>query len=200
MITDVTSEQTPKLVMDAAAGSRAAFAQLVRRNHESVRTFLCRHLPHPDAADDLAQEVFLTAYRQISTYHGQGRFESWLLGIARNKALEYLRSESRRKQRDLRAALARWQVERLQESAQDPAEHQRVLLALRSCLDALPPASRRLVDRFYFAEESAESIGLTMDRKPGAVRMALLRIRQILADCVAGKTEGEGMLLPEAGP
>ena len=182
--------ETSRLVLAARQGSREAFAQLVRLHHELVRSFLCRHVSHADVADDLAQEVFLVAFRRMGEFRGDARFSTWLLGISRKLALEYLRRESRRKRRDVEAAVARWRAERLVESEDDPARHETALSALRGCVDALPEDSRRVVERFYFENESAESIARRAAKKAGAIRMMLMRIRKALSDCVESKLQG----------
>jgi len=73
------------LITRALAGDRDAFGDLVRRHQSAVRQFL-RHLARGDAAaaDDLAQETFVTAWRTLPRYHGGSAFNTWLLGIAHN--------------------------------------------------------------------------------------------------------------------
>ena len=64
-------------------GDRRAFEQLVRRNQGMVRAQL-RRLLHGDeaAADDLAQETFMLAWRNLDQFRGEARFSSWLYRIA----------------------------------------------------------------------------------------------------------------------
>ncbi|HET7536935.1 MAG TPA: RNA polymerase sigma factor, partial [Candidatus Didemnitutus sp.] len=64
---------------------QAAFGELVRRHQSAVRHFL-RHLTKGDAAlaDDLAQETFVQAYRNLSRFENRATFATWLLGIAHN--------------------------------------------------------------------------------------------------------------------
>lgn len=65
---------------------RGAFGELVQRHHTALRHFL-RHLTRGDAAtaDDLAQETFVLAYRQLTRFRGDARFQTWLFGIAHNQ-------------------------------------------------------------------------------------------------------------------
>ena len=49
-----------------------------------------------EAVDDMAQEVFLVAFRQLGQFQAAAPFQSWVLGIARNQALSFLRGEARR--------------------------------------------------------------------------------------------------------
>jgi RNA polymerase sigma factor (sigma-70 family) len=82
----VTEPDSELIVRVAIDDDRPAFAELVRRHQSAVRRFL-RHLSRPDdaLADDLAQETFVRAYRNISRFRGDSAFSTWLLGIAHNQ-------------------------------------------------------------------------------------------------------------------
>jgi len=69
-----------------------AFGELVRRHQSSVRGLL-RQLTRADAAlgDDLAQEAFVRAYRNIRSFRGEARFSTWLYRIAYNCFREHAR-------------------------------------------------------------------------------------------------------------
>ncbi|HEY4147238.1 RNA polymerase sigma factor [Pinirhizobacter sp.] len=77
-------------------GDRRAFEQLVRRNQGMVRAQL-RRLLHGDdaAADDLAQETFILAWRRLDQFRGEARFSSWVYRIAYTCFLQARRSPSR---------------------------------------------------------------------------------------------------------
>lgn len=87
-----------QLAKAAAAGSPAAFTELVRRHEGSVRRFLLRLSGH--SADDLAQEVFIHAWRLGSSWRGTGSYKSWLMGIAWTQFLSSTRSDKRRSARE----------------------------------------------------------------------------------------------------
>lgn len=77
----------PELIVRVAVSDdHAAFGELVRRHQSAVRHFL-RHLARGDAAlaDDLAQETFILAYRQLARFENRSSFPTWLLGIAHNQ-------------------------------------------------------------------------------------------------------------------
>lgn len=89
------------LAREAAAGNAAAFTRLVRLHEGAVRRFLAR-LSRGDA-DDLAQEVFLKAWRAASSWRGDGSYRGWLLRIAWTLFLTAHRGEQRRGARDQEA-------------------------------------------------------------------------------------------------
>ena len=79
-------------------GRTDAFGQVVRAYALPLRSYLASQVHHLEDVDDLAQEVFLTAFRNLSGYRRGEDFGAWLRGIARNKLLTYFRSQSRRNQ------------------------------------------------------------------------------------------------------
>ncbi len=88
------------LLEAVAAGSRAAFAELVDRHQQAVRAFLRRVCIESQDIDDIAQEAFLVAWSQAGRYRGQASERTWLCAIAWRKARDAARSAGRRRQRD----------------------------------------------------------------------------------------------------
>jgi len=80
-----------ELVSTAARGDRAAFAELHRRYHRMVHGLLLARVPAA-AADDLVQDVFVTALERLVGLHDGEAFGGWLAQIARNRAIDHLRA------------------------------------------------------------------------------------------------------------
>jgi RNA polymerase sigma factor (sigma-70 family) len=78
----------------AAGGDAGAFAMLVENHERALRSFLARTFG-PDAADDIAQEAFLKAWRAAGQYDGRARYSTWLTRIAWRCRLDALRREGR---------------------------------------------------------------------------------------------------------
>lgn len=89
------------LARQAAAGDAAAFAALVRLHEARVRRFLARLTR--EGADDLAQEVFIKAWRMRAAWREEGSYGGWLMRIAWTTFLSVRRSDSRRQERDFQA-------------------------------------------------------------------------------------------------
>jgi len=173
----------------AKTGAPEALGQLVELFQQPVRIYLARLVRRPDVVDDLAQEVFLTAFKSLAD-HAKGRpLLPWLLGIARHRALHHLRGESKRLQREggnLDAVLTGWRLAEAS-SPSEPIDLPDELAALRACLDKLPARHRDVVRAYYFDDQTAVEIGGRLGRTPSGVRMLLLRVRSALAECL--KTE-----------
>ncbi len=165
------------------------FHQIVVEHQQSVRVFLARYVFCSQQIDDLAQEVFIVAYRQLRHFRQESTLSTWLLGIARNKALGFLRSEVtqlRNRKQFAEAKLVGLSLESLDQEFDSMKNHER-LIALSECLELLPPQSRQLVHRFYFRNEKASVIATVTQQKDGTVRMKLKRIREVLHKCIASK-------------
>ena len=175
------------LIRQAVAGSRDAFALLVQLHQAAVRWCVVRYVRDPATADDLAQEVFLAAYKNLATCRSTGSLRGWLLGIARNMAIQHVRTEARRRLKErgpLSTQLAQWRIEQLEQAPGDDLEHERKFDTLRHCVEHLAPESRRVVEEHYFHRQTVESIAQRQGRGAGAVRMMLLRIRKALGECI----------------
>ena len=77
------------------SGDRSAFRILVERYEGMVFDLAHQYADHPDAAEDLAQDVFLKAYRRIDDLQDPDRFASWLYGIALNRGRDYAKNARR---------------------------------------------------------------------------------------------------------
>lgn len=89
------NETIATAIRNAQRGDHAAFEILVRHFAPRVFQVASRFFPH-DRVEELAQEVFLTAYQQLPNYRGEGSFEGWLARIATTRCLNALRAERRR--------------------------------------------------------------------------------------------------------
>src|SRR5919205_3836268 len=78
------------LIAAAAAGDRSAFGELYQRYARMVHGILLARVP-PGEAEDLVQDVFVSAMRQLRVLRTAAAFRGWLAAIARNRAIDYFR-------------------------------------------------------------------------------------------------------------
>ena len=82
------------LIQSIADGNRDAMRVLFARYNVRIYRFLLRFIADNSAAEDLVSEVFLDVWRQAAGFQGRSQVGTWLLAIARNKALSTLRRRS----------------------------------------------------------------------------------------------------------
>lgn len=165
------------------AGFDDAFTTVVAEQHVQLRAFVRALGVEPDWVDDLAQETFLVALREQKSFDSQKDIGKWLRGIARNLVRNETRKDARRR-RILHEGLAELLVGASQAEPDATGWEETSLPALRDCVEQLPPKSRQIVAGRYGdgwkAPDLADCVGMTA----GAVRKALMRIRQQLKRCI----------------
>jgi RNA polymerase sigma-70 factor (ECF subfamily) len=88
---DLRDAADPLVIALACAGDSQAFAEIVKRRHARVRKFMYHLCREPQTGDDLAQQVFLTAWRSLRQLRTAGAFDGWLKRIMITTWLEELR-------------------------------------------------------------------------------------------------------------
>jgi RNA polymerase sigma-70 factor (ECF subfamily) len=165
------------LARDAIRGDRGAFGELYQRYVRMVHGILLARVPFSDA-EDLVQDVFVSALRKVSLLRSPAAFRGWLASIARNRAIEYHRSARSESELD-EEVLARKAPQAMHPEAEE------ILDTIRR----LPEAYRetlilRLVEGMT-GPEIAVQTGLTQD----SVRVNLFRGMKMLRERLGGATK-----------
>jgi RNA polymerase sigma factor (sigma-70 family) len=176
----VSTVSDEALLAGLATGDRTAAAGFVRRFQSRVYGLAVTILGDPTAAEDVAQDTFVRAWRHASTYDARrGAVATWLLTIARNLAVDRARlGRSRPVDPDLIASQLERQASpgRIDETAHVAERHR-----LRELLLALPPEQRRaVVLATYFgrtAKEISELDGTPVGTVKTRIRDGLLKLR-----------------------
>lgn len=154
--------------------SSAAFERIYRDNYDFVFRCVCR-LGITSGADDVVQEVFITAYRRLDTYAGRGSVKAWLGGIARRVVFRSRRGETRRARRHELLAAVPPETEDLDRALErsDAARH---LDAFLETLDADKRTAFVLCElESLTGREVAERLGVNQNTVHARLRAARMR-------------------------
>ncbi|HKI00584.1 MAG TPA: sigma-70 family RNA polymerase sigma factor [Thermoanaerobaculia bacterium] len=188
-----------EVVVSALRGSQDAYRELVKRFERPVYSLILRMVQDPASAEDLAQEVFVKAFRRLNTYDPQWKFSSWLFKIAHNSTIDHLRRgtpetvplEAADDERgSLGAVLA-------DETVEDPlaaAERRDLGRSLERAIALLRPEYRQAVLMFYAHGASYQEICEVTGLPLGTVKTNLHRARKELAQAMTSLGWG-----PETG-
>ena len=176
----MTSDDDARLLAEARAGSRLALSRLIDRHQQAVRAFLRRVAADREEADDLAQETFVTAWTQLSTWRGQSTVRAWLLGIAWRKARSASRSMFRRMARDRAWSEAEALLPASGVSAEDRLALEGAMKRLN--LDQRAAVALCLAEDYSHAE-AAEILGLPL----GTLKSQVLRGRAKLLEVLESR-------------
>ncbi len=166
------------LIGRIATGDRLAMQVLFARHHVRVYRFVLRLVRDELVAEDLISEVFLDVWRQAGRFEGRSQVSTWLLAIARFKALSALR---RRPDEELDDETA--------EAIEDPSDDPEVSLdkkdksaAIRKCLEKLSAEHREIIDLVYYHEKSVEEVAQIVGIPENTVKTRMFYARKRLAE------------------
>lgn len=173
----------------AKKGDLEAFGLLVERHQAAIRGFAAARIDDPFEAQDLAQEVFLVAFRRLREIDAERPLRPWLFAIAAN-----LIRNHRRKRKPVPMggsseeilALLNREVESLDANWNEgPA-----FAAMEVCLGKLEGAARELLRLRYEEGMGIAEIGGSIGGKHSTITMKLHRLREQLRSCIEGQVEG----------
>lgn len=165
------------LVAKIAAGNRLAMQVLFARHYARIYRFVLRLLGSEALAEDVTSEVFLDVWRQAHRFEARSAVTTWLLAIARHKALAELR---RRPEPPSDAASM---------DASDPADNPEATFAikhrgeiLRNCLTRLSPRHREIIDLVYYHEKSVQEAAAILGVPGNTVKTRMFHARKKLSE------------------
>ncbi|MBI3862534.1 MAG: sigma-70 family RNA polymerase sigma factor [Planctomycetia bacterium] len=178
-------------MLRAKAGDQSAFTQLVGNYQDRLVGVLAHLLQNKDAAEDLAQEVFLRIYRARHGYEPTAKFATWLFRIANNLASNSRRDSGRRKEVVLSVndsgPLGPRPGERViaEKSALMPArqfDQTEMQSVVQAALQTLNEKQRMAVLLHKFEEMSYVDIAAALETSPSAIKSLLSRARDNLRE------------------
>lgn len=148
-------------------GDKRAFEDIMERNYKRIFVFICRMTSDEVAAEDLTQEVFIKLYGMAHSYLPRAKLSTMLFQIARNTALNYLRS--------LKPSIS---IDETSEDSHAINPHQvlqqeELAGQVRLAIEALPENQRVAVLLRRYEDMSYEEIAQAMQTSPKAVKSLL---------------------------
>ncbi|HVV40632.1 MAG TPA: sigma-70 family RNA polymerase sigma factor [Nitrobacter sp.] len=170
---------TDEMLLERIAdGDRTAMHTLYARHNVRIYRFVLRTLRDASTAEDIVSQVFLDVWRAAGQFEGRSQVSTWLLSIARFKALTALRQ---RRHEDI-------DQDNVLEIADDADTPERSLdrsntsAILRACIAKLSPAHREIIELVYYHEKSVEEAGIIIGIPQSTVKTRMFYARKQLAD------------------
>jgi RNA polymerase sigma-70 factor (ECF subfamily) len=191
---ELVSPLDEQLIEAVAAGDDAALGVLYDRYAKAVFSLAVRITQDQGLAEEITQEVFLRLWRNAGTFSAErGRFSSWLLSVTHHLAVDQLRR--RRVRPQTVASTDDAQVQGMPDTRADVEEEAWLSVqrsAVRTALDQLPPAQRRVIELAYFGGLTHVEIAATLGDPLGTVktrlRLGLQKLRELLQTPEPGVT------------
>lgn len=170
------------LLESIADGNRTAMHILYCRHNVRVYRFILRIVRDATTAEDLVSQVFLDVWRTAGQFQGRSQVSTWLLSIARFKALTAMRQ---RRFEDIDQEDVR-QIPDDNDTPETSLDRSDTSAILRACVQKLSPAHREIINLVYYHEKSVEEVGRIIGIPQSTVKTRMFYARKQLADLLKG--------------
>ena len=171
-------------------GNKSAISTLIDKYNRRVRDYLRMMVKDDDVADDIAQETFIKVIKVIDEgrYVDNGKFLSWVLRIAHNRALDYFRAQ--KSNNSVSESSAGYHVlgtlRYAENSIEDNIISDQTNQSIRDLVELLPEEQREVVMLRYYSDLSfkdiAEQTGVSINTALGRMRYALINLRKMIKE------------------
>lgn len=178
-------------IIEAVLGGRPErYEDLVRRHKALVVSYCYGRVAHRETAEDLAQETFVRAYKALATLKKPAVFASWVLSIAHNICVDYLRNKSRTVslethcEKDSRGRIIL--PDGSQTGAEENAERGEIRDLIIRAINSMPEEYRVTLMMRHVGGMSCEDIADSLGVSVGTVTSRLSRAHRVLREKLAG--------------
>ncbi len=169
----------PVLIAEMRQKSSAAFQYLYEKYKGAVKTVILQVVNDDTISDDILQQVFVAYWQKIDMYDSsKGRLFTWMLNIARNASIDYLRSKAHKiSQKNV-------STDNIVYSERVSVSHNIDTIGLQKYVNLLKPEWKEVVVASYFNgnthEEIAENLGIPLGTIKTRLRAALIELRKTM--------------------
>ena len=170
------------LLESIADGGPSAMHIFYSRHNLRVYRFVLRIVRNATLAEDLTSQVFLDVWRTARQFERRSQVSTWLLSIARFKALTALR-QRRHEDIDQEHVL---EIADQSDTPETSLERNKTSAILRACIAKLSAAHREIINLVYYHEKSVEEVGAIIGIPQSTVKTRMFYARKQLADLLRG--------------
>lgn len=177
-----TEPEEKDIIARVLNGDQQSYAVLVERYRNFVFTLVLRYIKGREDAEEVAQDVFVKAYRALADFKGNSKLSTWLYTITTTTCITFLR----KKQLDIQSLDNEKVFETVDRvdggmSANQIEQKSRINM-VNEAIRMLSPDDAQVLTLFYKGEQTMEEIAQILHKEPNAVKVQLHRARGRLKD------------------
>ena len=171
-----------EIIARVLRGETQLYAELVKRYQNFVFTITLRYASQREDAEEIAQDIFVKAYRSLADFRGESKFSTWLYTIVNTTCITFLR----KKKLDVQS-LDNEKVFEVADNVDsgfraNQVEQKSKIQMVNKAIQLLSPDDAKLITLFYKGEQSLEEIGQILGIEPNTVKVKLHRARARLKE------------------
>jgi RNA polymerase sigma factor (sigma-70 family) len=179
MHTEQTDIEIIQLVLQ---GQQQAYAILVDRYQNFVFTIVLRYVKGREDAEEVAQDIFIKAYRSLADFKGASKFSTWLYTVTTTTCITFLRKK-RLDMYSLDNEKVFAAADNIDSGASANQIEQKSRIAMvNAAIQLLSPDDAQIITLFYKGEQTLEEIAMILGKEPNTVKVQLHRARTRLKE------------------
>ena len=150
-LNNLSDEEVVSLVIN---GDKEVYGQIVDRYERKLRRYIMTFTKKQNDADDILQNVFIKAFKNLTSYNRKLKFSSWIYRIAHNESLNLVNSSFLQRI----VSLQDWIVVKVYEDIEDKIDSEMLKIQLKGCIDKLEIKYKEPLILYLYEEKSYEEI------------------------------------------
>ncbi|WP_299682156.1 RNA polymerase sigma factor [uncultured Tenacibaculum sp.] len=172
------------------AGDTNSFAFLVEKYKVMVYSLAVKMLKNKEEAEEVSQDTFIKAFKNLSKFKGESKFSTWLYKIAYRNCLDAIKKNEKKYVTDVIDEITENKVRSTENVLEQITKKERTDL-LKKCLYKLPEQERSILWMFYFDELSLKEIKEVTELKESNIKVTLHRARKRLVSIINENVKSE---------
>jgi RNA polymerase sigma-70 factor (ECF subfamily) len=184
------TNQDQLIIQKVLQGNTNAFAKLVNTYKDMVFTVALKMVKNREEAEEVAQDTFIKAFKNLSKFKGDSKFSTWLYKITYHNCLDRFKQHQKHYKTDSIENMLSFNVNSTDDILKSIERKDRAL-AMKNCLDELPEEERTILWFFYYKELSLKEIVEITQFSEANIKVKLHRGRKHLLAIVKKRFEPE---------
>lgn len=177
-----TGQNDREIISTVLRGNKQAYAELVKRYQNFVFTICLRYVSSREDAEEIAQDIFVKAYRCLSDFRGDSKFSTWLYTIVNTSCITFLRKK-RLQTHSLDDEKVFAMADNMDGGMRANQVEQKSRIAMvNEAIQLLSADDAKIITLFYKGEQSLDEIGTILGMEPNTIKVKLHRARVRLKD------------------
>lgn len=165
-----------KLVQEVLGGCVESFEAIVNRYEMTILKFIYSMIKDKEASEDITQEVFITVYNKLDTFDNKYKFSNWILRIAKNKCIDYVRKYRKINEENIDDVKS-MAITSKEISPEQTLEFKETKRAIEEYINRLEHMDRQIIMLRYLKEVTFNDISKILDISESAVKRRYYKIR-----------------------
>ncbi|MCY6483453.1 sigma-70 family RNA polymerase sigma factor [Clostridium aestuarii] len=185
----LTNKEDLKLVEEVLQGNIESFEELVNKYEILIMKFIYNMIKDKQISEDISQEVFITVYNKLDTFDSKYKFSNWILRIAKNKTIDYIRKYKKIKESNIEDVVVITSKEPLPEQKLEFKETKKVI---EKYINGLKDIDKQIIMLRYMQKVTFKDIAKILEISESSVKRRYYKVKEGLKKYMGIEEKGCG--------